>query len=426
MATQPFDEAVQAWIDGVGPNPFELTPMDMGSYYDNVAPPQDPDDIGFLDYQNKALTMGGKGLSMGADPAFITSLGTGAGGFSQADYDPTQEYESVSAPGYLQQQWWSQEGSNPITSFIAKEVSAPGGSAYSAEAKLRAAVADGSVSEELLMKYTDDSGNQVIDWKRIQKMAEGLENNLINDPTFTGFDEGGMPANIKSTPSEAQEYLDRTGTPNPYDTYDPDLLASVDQLRREGYNRDQAGGIKEEQEAAMRALLAATQGNSQAEAAQGAYERMVLENQELGRFNIDQGEASIIAPEGEMETFDPNFTDNDYMNDASFEGLASLADPTLSRSNTAYTSRIDPRRFTQSGDTPTRMAQMPGQSMRDTRALRGAARDATQAQFKARHTEEDDKYAALERQRMMAYITKAGYTPFNDVNRARQANIFGR
>jgi hypothetical protein len=203
--------------------------------------------------------------------------------------------------------------------------------------------------------------------------------------------------------TEIAKYYKEQGLPNPYETYSPDLLASRDTLSREGYNVGKAETNRAELEASMKALLGARARNDPAVAARpNMVSTTPLAAEVAASSNLDK-----------LSGADFNAQANEWMAAGGPNAPGGTAQ--------AVSLPSQPK-----GKGTLIMDQMMQQN--NQRAAQRAYVEAILARKKndkSRAQTEDDKYAQLERDRMMQLLTKQGYTPFNDVNRARQGNVYG-
>ena len=257
MAENDLMSAARRWLAGQGPDPFASAPMDYANYSSLMPPPSDMDELGTIDYAKDSANYQQDVNDLISDPATITqmSVGGGIGGWQPADFEPSISFEPVKAPGYQRLMFLKGSG-DPIQEYIADAI-ANNGTAFAATQALKKAQEVGGTGGQVplidaaienLPSYKQD-GIEDVDWKTIEKMANDLEQMVIQDPQFNGF-QNGLPAAIVDketgqmrddytmgadgqlmkrveTPTEAMEYFERVGLPSPFETYDPDVLAST-------------------------------------------------------------------------------------------------------------------------------------------------------------------------------------------------------
>jgi len=421
MAPQPqppnpggYSPEILAWLMGIGPNPLE----GPGSYQTPIMPPSNPEDMGTMDFQNDVSTFQKKANDIYSDPAFLAQLGGTTGGVSPDQFEQFATYEPVKAPGYMMMQNYLNSG-DPISKFIASVISGDytgtPGTANQAETELRKIYGDPAhpmygVIQPAVLTYTD-MGEEQPDWKRIRDIATGLETAVINDPQFNALDPNtNMPSQMTYNDTEIAKYFKEQGLPNPYEQYSPDLLAGRDTLSREGYN---ANKLQE--------------SLSGASTAKDDYMRFLAKNDPRNNAKPNMVSSSPLANEAAAAT-GLDRLDGQQFNDAANQWMAD-GGPNVP-GGTGQSGSTLPRQAPQAQP---RSQQSPG--LMD-QALRQGARGGQQEAYvkkilaqkelvKYANRSRDDRLAQLERERMMQLLAKQGHTPFNDVNRARQAGIYG-
>lgn len=232
--------------------------------------------FGSQEYFNDQMTAEKKANDMLADPAFLARLSTGVGGVRPEDFQPTVTYQPVKAPGYQTAMWYA-NSDDPVTSFIGKSFLDKRPANW-VENNLRLlAEEDPEVMKNLprvVDQMTGIMGNAP-DWGAVRSMIQGLEKQIIADPAFSAFDPltqnpanavdengnpvavstsgggggsqsggggteqytmgpNGEPMMMTTTPTPIMEAWSQMGLHNPFETYDPDLLATSGQLRARG------------------------------------------------------------------------------------------------------------------------------------------------------------------------------------------------
>lgn len=423
MATSPYSPDVLAWLMGQGPMPFGEAPVPLypGSFGTE-------DELSIL---NDILTAQKKGNDVMSDPAQIAQYGTGAGGFSPESFQPSVTFEPVKAPGYMQMQRYLQS-TDPVMSYMAKRLD-QGATAVQVETEIRNLVKGGGPEGQKMLAalpMRDDDLNaqpidvggvtitppSAVDWNRVGAIASGLEKAIIEDPQFNAIDEQtGLPANRVEQESEAARYFREAGLPNPYETYSPDLLADSKTLDRE--RQVQNVGIP-------RAYSAAQEANAR---------YAMLADLLKGARSKTYGDATTTGEDGL-----PRVAGEINLDELPSSALSVAT--TGSEAGSASNQRNAGRNFGQDNliyepSTPaTTGRRTPSQAKVQRRsALQSQLRQASQQQYETRkertrmnNANQDDIYNQLERQALMSALTKAGYTPFNEVMRARQQTIYGR
>lgn len=420
-----FSPEVLAWIMGLGPNPFAVYEDANSQVVGNWDLPADLDDVGTMDLQNDRLTAQNKANDQYSDFAQIAQLGSGTGGFSPEMFKPFVTYEPVQAPGYQRMAYYS-NSSDPAMSYAAKRLQ-EGATSFQVETEMRNIAAQDATFAAALPVYEDEVQGPLTDWKRVGSLLDGLEKDIIADPAFNAFDPStSLPANEVVNQTEAAKWFAERDLPNPYETYDPDLLASRDTLSLEQKNRDRAGGIRSERDAT---LLEAQRNPLNPPKSQAGYPAAST-----------PFPPTLAAP---LQRQGPPTQTTFTSRDPATGEVLSLTDRLAPKPGPLVDGRAQswsdssgpqPLRGHASGPGGRGGAKVSGALMRamlDQGATsRGSAagRAAFEAQSnynKQRVREEDDGYAQLERQAMMRALTKMGHTPFNDVNRARQGNVYG-
>ena len=167
----------------------------------------------------------------------------------------------------------------------------------------------------------------------------------------------------------------------------------------------------------MTELLGANRRNYGSDQRGEAFQRALMKNQELARL-----EGTEAPGDTGQIIWDPDKTsiNKPGMGGGGFQYVPD----TVSRTGSGTTSRVAPRQFTSPGDTPQRLG-IPQGGRTDTDALRSGVLSAQDDAFQANKMREYAIVQQRQRQAMMRKLTQAGYTPFNDVTRARQSNIYG-
>jgi len=510
-----YSPAVQAWLMGLGPSPFE-TP---GTYQTPIMPPSDPADYGTLDYQNSALTTLGKANNNFADPALIAQLNGTAGGASADQFEQFATYEPVKAPGYMMMQNYLNSG-DPISKFIASVISGDytgtPGTANQAETELRKIYGDPAhpmygVIQPGILTYTDQGVEQP-DWQRIRSIATGLETAVINDPQFNALDpKTNMPAQVSYNETEIAKFYRENGIPNPSETYSPDLLATPEILQGERATRGRNQGASAQKQAAIDAVLQArrpvgSNGNMpygkivggkyvQPEVQMPSWHdaeslrRNTASNGSQGGGGEDNasdvskawreitgntgpvaggvvgsvGDAvgAVVNSPAELGNHIVNlFRSQDQQRDANRLGMPEI--DAQGWWDAAFQERQTPIGWDAGLDTNivdrNQLAAGQGQAQRSVTSQQGVNRSGNRiAAAPKRRAAANDKRAnspeakaaeeaflrvflksqetrrsaaqmqdaRLQRERMMSYLTKMGYTPANDVIRSRQAAVYG-
>lgn len=410
MAASPYSDDVQAWLMGLGPFPFgePSIPLPPGSFGNE-------DQLAFL---NDILTAQNKGNNVMSDPAQIAQYGAGAGGFSPDAFQPTVTYESVKAPGYMQMQRYMQS-SDPVMSYIAKRLD-QGATAVQVETEIRKLVEGGGPQGQAMlaalpMRDDEFSNKSIVDWGRVGAIASGLEKAIIEDPEFNAVDPAtGLPANQVQEESEASRYFREAGLPNPYEKFSPDLLADKPTLDRErqianvGLPRaNQAAQSAEDRYAMLVQQLKALEGKPYGDATAEGVEGMPTMVSDLSLNGLPSSALSVATTGQEAEAR---------------YNLGQRGGPM--QAGALYEPTIKPTtgRRTESQANLHRRAALASK-------MRAAGRerlDAANQRTAMNNRNQDAIYAQLERQRMIDAMTRAGYTPFNEVMRARQQTIYGQ
>ena len=406
---------------GQGPSPFSVP----DTYQTPIMPPSDLNDLGTLDYQNSALTTLGKANNNFSDLAMIAQLGSTAGGAGPEQFQPNATYEAVKAPGYEMIQYYKQSN-DPVMQYVATRFE-EGATAGLIENELRTLWTNGDQNVKPYFQADFRNPSQPDLGTVPGKIAE-LEKNIINDPTFNAFDPAtGKPANAQYDETEIAKYYREQGIPNPYEQYSPDLLAGRSQLQREGYNANKA-----------------TETTSAAKDAQDAYARMLAKNDPR---NNDKPYGMTLdganqggqgpTPTTPQQMYEAGVLPSSAMSvaDMSWEApTPNSAYDTITEQRRAAADRVKQSTMTGIQGNPqlgsSRQTPIMDAALRQSalRAQQQAYADlvlANKAKGKSRKQTEDDKYAQLERQRMIDILAKRGYTPANDVIRARQAAVYG-
>lgn len=395
-----------AWLLGMGPSPFAVYEDSNSQVIQNWDLPKDEEEIGTFDFQNDRLTAQNKANNQYADMAQIAQLGNSTGGFSPEDFVPEVTYEPVKAPGY-QAMLYYQNSNDPVMKYIAKRLgSGPegGATAFQVVNELRQLEDDPEFSEYLPRNTREATnglpGGSEIDWNAIQRQAQDLEKMIIADPQFDEFDpQTGLPANRVETPSEAATFFKERGLPNPYETYSSDILADPQALKREEHRVNKAPEIERQARQSQRSVKSA---DDEYQAYRG------------GRATADAVARSLL--------------DKEYANDPETTGLT-MGDPNAERW------WMDAGRVKNTGggrsDARVANAQRRRADTRETNlgeevyARRLAAAKDQGAKQKNWNAQQEDMRERARREAMMRQLTQMGVTPFNDVNRARQGNIYG-
>ena len=400
-----YSPDVEAWLMGLGPNPFggSPTPLPPGSFGDEDT----------MDILSKILTAQNKGNDVMSDPAQIAQYGTGDGGFGPEAFDPSRTYESVKAPGFMQMQRYLQS-TDPFMSFVAQRLD-EGASAYQVSTEIETMISNGGPEGErmkmALPRIRDDGSGRVtaggIDYGRVDKIVGDLEQTLINDPSFNSMDPTtDLPANMTEEESEASRYFREADLPSPYESYSPDTLASPQILSQERHARD----------------LAMPRAGMEAQSAQDRF--AMLSDQ------LKQSRSTSYGDETDRNARPVN------RGAAPTQGDDFLAGSMIASQRPSVDERaiMDSAMGFEPGTASTRGRRTPSQNnvqqrsrlMRDVETA-GRERLVTQNRAtKASNAINDDTFAQLERQAMMRRMTQAGYTPFNQSMRARQGSIYNQ
>lgn len=251
---------IEAWLAGEGPNPF-------GSSSGGSIPylmPEDPNTFGTQDYINNRLTMQNKANNIAMDPVFRVQMGSGPGGYSPEQYqDQGYEYERVQSPALNLLTTYSQSN-NPVEQIIA-DAFMQGGGALDAESQIRLAWNDPEDPYHQSLRQNValvDPETGDLDVRRIQDMVGQVRDTVIKDDIFPSFSQQGFDQAAtdpvfadgtvkkggqyvigpdgqayqrkRAEPTEAQRVLNDMGIQShPYETYDPDGLASQERLDQE-------------------------------------------------------------------------------------------------------------------------------------------------------------------------------------------------
>ena len=446
MAPQPsptpggLSPEVLAWLMGLGPNPWGLNQNDLG-VYGQLNPPADPADLGTMENQNAALTLTGKANDRWMDPATILQLGTGAGGYAPEDFQPT--YEPVKAPGYDWITRYINSETDPVMQIIAQGLD-NNESAYSIVTQMQANYKSHEpIGETLRNNIRVDPTTNLPDWNSLMKIASDAEQMVITDPEFDAFDpKTNRPARL--VPSEAEKARIAAGVPNPYDRFNSDILADPEQLSQERKNigtaKNANTGVRDAISGIGTGRYAAQKGEQEALA------RFATDPNPTNRSGWRQGDGMSTPSEQTVTNWGghdfPSYTTLDRSGDPVL--LPELAgktwDPTTPGVQ-AYLEQLDKRGYDEwhgvgrpqyptnrstnrQATTARRTAQKT--AAKDKRTATDAFTAAQIAQVAARQQSEKDRFAQLERERALRYLEQTqGFTPFGQVNRGRQANIYG-
>lgn len=380
-----FSPEVQAWLLGLGPDPFAMNPDQNSQVIGNWLPPADLDEVGTMDWQNDRLTAQNKANNQFSDFAQIAQLGSSTGGVSPGQFEPFATFEPVKAPGYMTMNYYK-ASSDPIMKYVAKRLD-EGGTALQVENEVRLLIREDPEAAAAMPLITDEMGNDAPDWKRLGGLISTLEQNLINDPGFNAEDPTtGLPANVSYQDTEIAKYFKERDLPNPYETYSPDLLADPGTLKRERENVPfTLNRTTRDAESMLKSML-----EQERTAASKAVKERAAQRRSFG--------ATAPSDLPEMPKTLSGMAGASYQQQPRVDRSSGRTG--LKRANSAAPHNLPARDSTAFGQ-------------------------AYVAQMKAKQEAEDARFAQLERSRMMAEMTKQGRTPFNDVNRARQGNVYG-
>ena len=398
----PYSPEVQAWLMGLGPFPFGEAPMPL--------PPGSFGDEDQMDFMGDVLTTQKKGNDVISDPAQIAQFGTGPGGFSPGAFQPSIRYEPVKAPGYMQMQRYLQS-QDPFLSYVARRLD-ENATAVQIEEEIANLINDGDEEMKAAVPKTrvdmNAGGAQLtvptIDWNRVSNITSGLEKAIIEDPEFNAFDPNTrLPANEIREETEASRYFREMDLPNPYEQYSPDLLANPETLKRE---RENVPFTLNRTTRDAEAMLAKMLADERATASKMVRER--------GQQRATLGRTSP-ADLPEM----PFLPDRD---------VADLPSSALSVADTGVRSAKPADSYVRSDRSSGRAAlKQPNNAAPGALPKRDSTAygQAYKAQMQAKQAQEDARFAQMERQRIIDAMTRAGYTPFNEVMRSRQSPIYG-
>ena len=412
-------------------------------------------EFGSQDYLNDNLTAEKKVNDVLSDPAFLSRLGAGTGGFRPQDFQPKVTYQPVKAPGY--QRLAMYEGSNDPVQIIMADVFRNKGTAKEAESAVLSAMMNkdhpfyDQLNADEAIHYTDQ-GARTVDRKYIRQLAGSIEKDVISDPQFStldrgmpadamdengnvisdpagggagfdtsgaGFTDGEMTTGIEGggkydqgqddnwylrqeTPTDTMAYFDEQGLYNPYDTYNPDDLASGGDLS----HRDSAF---QRYVGAQDTFDTKTAGLSTA-ADRGSIEALVR-NQLLGQHITNKQTAAAAGPVGPV----PPAAAAPRTNESVWGARAGAAPdaPGLmgAARNSSFTNNME--RDTKRGANT--------KLQKDSMIRYLADIDRKREQSGAYWAEQGNRKRQGQAQRLHAQ----GFSPFADQMRAREANVYG-
>lgn len=433
---------INAWLRGEIPDPFGVSEFDQARWSGLFAPPEDADEFGTLGWQNDRLTFGKKVNDIMSDPAYIAQLGTGPGGPGPEAFEPTITYEPVKAPGYQNAMFMINSG-DPISAYIAEEMMGDvqngrlGKTSIQVVNELKQAVRNDPELAMALPTYEDDMnpGQPQPDWRAVQNIADSLQKDIIADPTFDSLDpKTGLPANKVENYSEIAQYFRDTNTPNPYETYSPDMLTTESRLRADenasqlrGANKQRVADADRQRAMDMAMIKEMFQGRTMDEPVgrvspnMEAYgggssgpdpaawlDRNIGDKIE-GFFNQDENPAVDPVRQAVLNATTPYW-----------EGAQSGSPARMTEEESARRTLNQRKRGAQA-------AQAPARVSRERQEARAQAKGSL-ARNLARVYGSYDKRAESqrrEREAMIRELTARGYTPYNNTIRARQAGVFG-
>ena len=418
---------IRAWLAGEIPDPFGVSEQDANVWSGNFLPPADSDEYGTMDWQNDRLTMGKKANDVMSDPAYIAQLGTGPGGPGPEAFEPIVTYEPVKAPGYQNAMFMLNSG-DPISSYIAGEMMGDPANGQLGKTAIqivnelkRAAKNDPELAAALPTYVNTMNMREEPDWKSVQSIADSLQKDIIADPQFNAIDEKtGLPANRVETLSEIGQYFKDTNTPSPYETYSPDMLTTEGHLNAEQWHdrkKDDASrrvGDSQKKKADMEAILRElTQGRTMDEPVGRVSPNMDLApNTGTGLAPGKLPSSALgVASTGYNNTPDPSFGTSE----GRLRGLAAEdARRVAGQRRQAARSSQGGKATDMANRAKVNVDRANMAALMDRESLRAAQQWTKRNESKQR-----------ERQAMIQQLTAAGYTPYNNTQRARQAGVFG-
>lgn len=470
------------------PLDMSLTPSDLPVPF---LPSTDEDKpFGSQEYFNANLTAEKKVGDLLSDPAFISRLGPGTGGARPEDFQPKITYQPVRAPGFQRLAMYA--GSNDPVQIIMADVFQNKGTAKEAETAVLMAMENpdhpfyDQLNSDPAIHYVDNqTQTQKVDREYIRKLAGSIEKDVVSDPQFYALDPTtNLPANPvdengnvitspqgggqafdtsgagftdgeivtggseggeyvqgqdgnwylrQETPTAMMEYFDEMGLHNPYETYDPDLLADPRDLqhRDEAYMRYQLAQDDYDKAITDNPMDA---DRFRREAMAKLFAGDVVDKLRLGAIanpSTDQGPDSA-SPGGMVRRGRGNAPSREEGASREPAPSVNMGGGVMRRGRGSNPSTTDPRMYVENARGRTDQMRLDERNKLADREVQARMSAASMARYLADQERKRNQSGAYwansgnrKRELQSQRLHAQGYAPYFDQMRAREANIYG-